>query len=211
MTQVSSNKIDWKKENKDLYFPKDKPVLINVPSMQFIMIDGKGDPKNDEYQQAVSQLYNIVYTIKMKGKHLPGYFNYSVPPLESLWWEKDDSFDLHSREKWNWIAMIRQYDFVTQDVFTWALEIAKQKNPDLDFSKARLETFTEGLCVQIMHTGPYADEPATVEKIHTFIAENNLKSAIGKDRKHHELYITSPLKTSLEKLKTVLRNPVEKM
>jgi hypothetical protein len=203
--------------------------------MQFIMVDGKGDPNHAEYQQAVELLYTLSYTIKFKGKHFPGYVDYIVPPLEGLWWEEDGSFNLAARDKWNWTSMIRQYDFVTQEVFTWAIETAKQKNPDLDwkvgseprlynnfhnnkesqmrffdYSKARLETFTEGLCVQVMHTGPYAEEPATIEKLHQFMIENNLASAIGKGRRHHELYVMNPLKTAPEKLKTVLRIPVEK-
>lgn len=211
MIQAASALIDYKKDFKDLYLPKDKPVLIDVPSMRFIMVDGRGDPRGEEYQHAVELLYTISYTIKMKGKRLPKYVAYTVPPLESLWWEKDDSFDLQAREKWFWIAMIRQFDFVTQDVFTWAIKTAKQKYPDMDYSKARLETFTEGLCVQMMHIGPYKDEPASVEKMHDFIGKSNLKSMIGTERKHHELYINNPLKAAPEKLKTVLRIPVEKM
>jgi hypothetical protein len=211
MTESVHGKIDWKKAFKDLYQPSAKPTLIDVPTMQFIMVDGKGDPNHAEYQQAVELLYTLAYTIKFKGKHLPGYIDYSVPPLEGLWWEDDGSFDLAARDKWNWTSMIRQYDFVTQEVFTWAIETAKQKNPELDYSKVRLETFTEGLCVQVMHTGPYAEEPATVEKLHQFMDENNLASVIGKERKHHELYVTNPLKTAPEKLKTVLRLPVEKI
>ncbi len=206
-----SGKLDYKKAFKDLYIPSAKPALIDVPKMQFIMVDGHGDPNGEEYQQAVELLYTLTYTIKMKGKHLAGYFDYSVPPLEGLWWEEGDTFDLQSREKWNWTSMIRQFDFVTEEVFTWAVENARQKNPDLDYAKAQLKTFTEGLCVQIMHTGPYADEPATVKKLHQFIEENNLKSMIGTERKHHEIYLNNPLRTAPEKLKTVLRIPVEKM
>jgi hypothetical protein len=233
---MTTEKLEWKKAFKDLYQPSAKPTLIDVPEMRFIMVEGKGDPNHAEYQQAVELLYTLSYTIKFKGKHFPGYvdclrgilypesntlpktktpiqnngvFDYSVPPLEGLWWEEDGSFNLAARDKWNWISMIRQYDFVTQEVFAWAIETAKQKNPELDFSKARLETFTEGLCVQAMHIGPYAEEPATVAKMHAFINDNNLKSAIGKDRKHHELYVMNPLKTAPEKLKTVLRIPVK--
>lgn len=211
MTQTSSHKIDYKKDFKELYLPSAKPILIDVPVMQFLMVDGKGDPNGAEYQQAVPLLYSLVYTIKMKGKNLKGYCEYTVPPLEGLWWEEDDTFDFQAREKWNWTSMIRQADFVTQDVFAWAIEHAKQKNPDLDYSKVRLETFPEGLCVQAMHTGPYKDEPATVEKLRSFIHKNNLTEMTGNVRKHHEIYIKNPLRTAPEKLKTVLRIPVETM
>lgn len=210
MTQTSSGKIDYKKDFKDLYLPSKNPTLIDVPAMQFIMVDGKGDPLSEEYQRAVPLLYSLTYTIKMKGKHLPGYVEYTVPPLEGLWWAKDGSYNLADRDSWLWTSMIRQFDFVTQDVFAWALENAEKQNPDFDYSKVRLETFSEGLCVQIMHTGPYKDEPATIEKMRGFIHENNLKEMTGNVRKHHELYIKNPLRTAPEKLKTVLRIPVEK-
>lgn len=210
MANSVPGKLDYKKDFKELYLPSGNPSLIDVPAMRFIMVDGQGDPSGEEYQQAVSLLYSLTYTIKMKGKNLKGYFEYVIPPLEGLWWVKGDSFDLQKRNRWLWTSMIRQYDFVTPDVFAWAVEIARQKNPDLDYSRARMETFTEGLCLQILHTGPYADEPATLEKLHSFARENNLRVMTGNTRKHHEIYLLNPLKTAPEKLKTVLRIPVGK-
>jgi hypothetical protein len=203
---------DFKKEYKDLYMPKSAPVLIDVPAMNFIMIDGCGDPNGIEYQNAVGTLYALSYAIKMSkmgGNQPAGYFEYVVPPLEGLWWCAGDVFDFNRRDSWLWISMIRQPEFVTGKVFTWAMETAKKKKPEFDYGKARLETFIEGLCVQMMHIGPYADEPATMAQLHGFVEQNKLKNAAGTERKHHEIYLGDPRKTAPERLKTVLRLPVE--
>ncbi|MDR2913935.1 MAG: GyrI-like domain-containing protein [Tannerella sp.] len=205
-------KLDFKKEYKDLYLPKDKPVLVDVPEMTFIMVDGRGAPLHDEYHQAIEILYGLTFTIKMSkmsGKQPEGYIEYVVPPLEGLWWCNEAPFDLHQRDSWLWTSMIRQPDFVTPAVFEWAMEQCRKKKPATNFAKARLEKFTEGKCVQIMHVGPYSEEPATVEKLHAFISERGLKNMTGNVRKHHEIYLGDPRKTTPEKLKTVLRLPVE--
>lgn len=205
-------KLDFKKEYKDLYLPKNKPVLVDIPEMTFIMVDGRGDPVHDEYHQAIEILYGLTFTIKMSkmsGKQPEGYIEYVVPPLEGLWWFNEAPFDLHHRNSWLWTSMIRQPDFVTLAVFEWAMNQCRKKKPAVDFAKARLEKFTEGKCVQIMHIGPYSEEPATVEKLHTFISEKGLTNMTGNIRKHHEIYLGDPRKTASEKLKTVLRLPVE--
>ena len=163
------DKFDYKKEFKDLYMPKSKPVLIDAPAMNFIMLDGKGDPNGEEYENAVSTLYALTFTIKMSkmsGNQPEGYFEYVVPPLEGLWWCEGSKFSLDIRDNWLWTSMIRQPEFVTQDVFDWAEDECRRKKPDLDVSLARFEAFTEGLCVQMMHLGPYADEPHSVEMMH---------------------------------------------
>jgi len=201
-------KVDYKKDHKDLYLPKTSPAIIDVPSMTFIMVDGSGDPADKEYQNAISVLYSLSYTVKMKGKELAGYYDYTVFPLEGLWWGDSGTFDIEKRDNWRWTSMIRQPDFVTLDIFKWAMELTKKKKPELDFSKVRLETFTEGLCVQSMHIGPYANESATIEKMDTFIQNNRLTNVTGTDRKHHEIYISDPSKTAPEKMNTVLRLPV---
>ena len=201
-------KVDYKKDYKDLYLPKAIPTIIDVSSMDFIMVDGNGDPKNKEYQDAVSILYALSYTIKMKGKEFAGYFDYTVFPLEGLWWVDGGAFDFVKRDNWRWISMIRQPEFVTPDMFKWAAELTQKKKPEHDFSKARFETFSEGLCVQIMHVGPYADEPATIEKMQEFIEQNGLVNMTGIDRKHHEIYLSDPNKTKPEKMNTVIRLPV---
>lgn len=204
------SKVDYKKDFKGLYLPKAVPVLIDVPAMTFIMVDGKGDPSGEEYQQAVSLLYSLSYTIKMKGKELPGYCDYTIFPLEGLWWIDGGAFDFKQRGNWLWISMIRQPDFVTPDVLRWAIELTQKKKPEHDTSRARLEVFTEGLCVQMMHIGPFATEPETVDKIRALIEQAGLADATGNVRKHHEIYLSDPNNVSPEKMNTVLRHPVEK-
>jgi len=203
------HKVDYKKDYKDLYLPKSIPAIIDVPSMAFIMVDGKGDPKGKEYQDALSLLYSLSYTIKMKGKDIAGYFDYTVFPLEGLWWCEDGTFDC-TRDAWNWISLIRQPEFVTAEIFEWAVERTEKKKPELDFSKARFEHFNEGLCVQMMHIGSYDDEPATIEKMKAFMVQSGLVDMTGTDRKHHEIYLSNPNKTKPEKMKTVIRLPTLK-
>lgn len=201
-------KVDYKKDYKELYIPGSMPSMIDVPAMNFIMIDGKGDPNAEEYQNAVSALYSLSYTIKMKGKERPGYYDYAVFPLEGLWWTGDGAFDFDRRGNWLWTAMIRQPEFVTADVFSWVVELTRKKKPELNFSKARFEPFAEGLCVQTMHTGPYSEELATIEKINIFVKANGLVNETGTGRKHREIYLSDPNKTASEKMRTVIRLPV---
>lgn len=220
-------KLDYKKEYKDLYMPAAKPSLIEVPAMSFIMVDGKGDPNAEggEYQQAVELLYALSYTIKMGYKNSAkpeGYTDYVVPPLEGLWWLEGGAFDgfdysaLSQKEKYFWTSMIRQPEFVTQEVFKRACGEVAKKKPGMNTSKARLKTFEEGLCVQAMHTGPYDEEPETIAQMEAFIEANGYRNAIndkrpdGSIKRHHEIYLGDPRKTEPSKLKTVLRHPVKK-
>ena len=209
-----NTKFDFKKEYKSLYSSRQKSTLINIPPLNFIMIDGEGKPTGKIYQDAMQILYSLTYTIKMskKGtKLIDGYYEYVVPPLEGLWYLEDGKLDFNvDKNKWLWTSMIAQPDFVTKEVYNWALEECKNKKPDLDFSKARFETFREGLCVQAMHIGPYDDEVRTIAKIDKFIKENNLKNVTGNVRKHHEIYLSDPRRTMPDKLRTILRFPVEK-
>ena len=141
-------KVDFKKENKDLYQPGIKPTVVDVPPMDFIMIDGAGDPTYEAYQLAIGVLYALTFTIKMckMGKNQPaGYFEYVVPPLEGFWWISGGAFSFEQRENWQWTSMIRQPGFVNPAVFDWALDECRRKKPSLDLSKARLASFTEGL------------------------------------------------------------------
>lgn len=207
--------LDYKKEYKDLYLPKGDPVLIDVPAMQFIMVDGKGDPNNNpEFEQAVELLYGLSYTIKMskkKGKEPAGYFDYVVPPLEGLWWVDDENFSLEKRDNWLWTVMIRQPEFVSPDFFAWAKDELKKKKPELSIDQARLETYSEGLCVQIMHIGPYATEPETMKKVDAFIRNKGLMDLVTKGSKHHEIYLSDHRKSKPESMKTVLRHPVKRV
>ena len=206
---------DFKKEYKDLYLPKAKPNVIDVPDMVFIMVDGKGNPNTSgAYKNALEILYGLSYSIKMSkmsGTQPKGYFEYVVPPLEGLWWGEDGYFDgtnIIDKDKLCWTSMIRQPEFVTQEVFESAKQALNKKKPELDLTLARLVSLTEGLCAQIMHIGSYDDEPMTIDVLERFIVESGYKNDISENRKHHEIYLSDPRRTAPEKLKTVIRQPI---
>ena len=161
-------------------------------------------------------LYGLSYTIKMskmKGNQPAGYFEYVVPPLEGLWSVEGAEFDglnITDKDKFCWTSMIRQPEFVTEEVFEWARGELQKKKPELDFSNTRLERYREGLCCQVMHFGPYDDEPATIAKMEEYIRDNGYITDITDLRRHHEIYLGDPRKTKPENLKTVIRHPVRK-
>lgn len=206
---------DFKKEYKELYKPKDKPSIINVEKANFIAVRGVGDPnaENSEYKQSISLLYPIAYAIKMSKKgdyKIDGYFDFVVPPLEGFWWQEGiKGVDYANKDSFNFISLIRMPDFVTKEVFEWAIEETTRKKKE-DFSKVEFFTYDEGLCVQCMHIGPYNDEPITVEAMHEYMIEQGYELDITDERFHHEVYISDVRKTSPEKLKTVLRYPIKK-
>lgn len=227
---------DFKKEYKDLYLPKTKPALIDVPPMSFIAVAGTGNPneENGSYAGAMGLLYAFSYTIKMSkmGAWQPdGYFDYTVPPLEGLWWTSDEAFDgqrILDKDALSWISLIRQPDFVTPEVLAWAAEQVASKKPELDLRRARLVRFAEGPCAQIMHKGPYDDEPATIAQMEEFVAASRMVDDIANPasseamldaldahggvpavRLHHEIYLGDPRRTKPENLKTVIRHPVK--
>lgn len=206
---------DFKKEYKELYKPKDKPSIINVEKTNFIAVRGVGDPnaENSEYKQSISLLYPIAYAIKMSKKgdyKIDGYFDFVVPPLEGFWWQEGiKGVDYANKDSFNFISLIRMPDFVTKEVFEWAIEETTRKKKE-DFSKVEFFTYDEGLCVQCMHIGPYNDEPITVEAMHEYMIEQGYELDITDERFHHEVYISDVRKTSPEKLKTVLRHPIKK-
>lgn len=206
---------DLKKEYKELYKPKDKPSIINVEKANFIAVRGVGDPnsENSEYKQSISLLYPIAYAIKMSKKgdyKIDGYFDFVVPPLEGFWWQEGiKGVDYANKDSFNFISLIRMPDFVTKEVFEWAIEETTRKKKE-DFSKVEFFTYDEGLCVQCMHIGPYNDEPITVEAMHEYMIEQGYELDITDERFHHEVYISDVRKTSPEKLKTVLRHPIKK-
>ena len=206
---------DFKKEYRELYMPKNVPQIVDVPTANYIAVRGKGNP-NDEggaYKQAVSVLYAIAYTLKMSYKtsyRIDGFFEYVVPPLEGFWWQDGvDGVDFSRKEDFCWISVIRLPDFVTEKDFAWAVGAAEKKKK-LNCSAAELLTIDEGLCVQIMHTGAYDNEPAAVEAMDRFLAENGYVSDFSESRLHHEIYLSDPRKTAPEKLKTVIRHPIMK-
>jgi hypothetical protein len=204
--------LDYRKTDKELYLPGTTPSVINVPRMTFIAVDGKGDPNTAaEYSEAVELLYGLSYTIKMSSKDI---LQYIVPPLEGFW-SVDGEFRgggaaITDKSRFIWTMMVRQPDFVTAEVFETAKTALAKKKPNLDLSKARLETSTEGLCAQVMHIGPYDNEPATIAALEAFIIENGYDPDISGSRRHHEIYISDPRRTAPEKLKTVIRHPIRK-
>ena len=206
---------DFKKEYKELYKPKDKPSIINVEKANFIAVRGVGDPnaENSEYKQSISLLYPIAYAIKMSKKSdykIDDYFDFVVPPLEGFWWQEGiKGVDYANKDSFNFISLIRIPDFVTKEVFEWAIEETTRKKKE-DFSKVEFFTYDEGLCVQCMHIGPYNDEPITVEAMHEYMIEQGYELDITDERFHHEVYISDVRKISPEKLKTVLRHPIKK-
>ena len=206
---------DFKKEYKELYKPKDKPSIINVEKANFIAVRGVGDPnaENSEYKQSINLLYPIAYAIKMSKKgdyKIDDYFDFVVPPLEGFWWQEGiKGVDYANKDSFNFISLIRMPDFVTKEIFEWAIEETTRKKKE-DFSKVEFFTYDEGLCVQCMHIGPYNDEPITVEAMHEYMIEQGYELDITDERFHHEVYISDVRKTSPEKLKTVLRHPIKK-
>lgn len=204
---------DYKKEYREFYMPKAKPEIVSVPAMNYIAVRGKGDPndENGEYQKAIGMLYTVAYTIKMskKGDHrIEGYFDYVVPPLEGFWWQEGiEGVDYSNKNGFQWISVIRLPDFVKQEDLKWAVKEASAKKKT-DLSQVEFLSIDEGLCVQCMHTGPYDDEPATVEAIDRFLAENGYGNDFSDERRHHEIYLTDARRTAPEKLKTVIRHPV---
>lgn len=211
---------DFKKEFKEFYLPPAKPQIMSVPKMQFVAVRGHGNPNEEdgEYKAALAVQYAISYAIKMSKKgdrRIEGYFDFVVPPLEGFWWQEKNgevvaSFDYADKSSFNWISAIRLPDFVTKKDFDWAKETAAKKK-GIDCSRAELLSIKEGLCVQVMHTGSYDAEPATVKLMDDFAAANGYELNFSATRLHHEIYLSDPRKTASEKLKTVIRHPVRKI
>lgn len=206
------DKLDYKKKYREFYQPKASPGLVDMPPMNFLLAEGSGAPADAAYQKTVQALYALTFTIKMSkmsGMQPEGYFEYVVPPLESLWWCDGGALDFQRpREEWRWISMIRQPEFVTPEVFEWALEECSRKKPEVALDGVRLTAFTEGLCVQMMHLGPYDAEERSIMQLRDYMAANGLRDETGAVRKHHEIYLSDPRRTVPERLKTVLRLPV---
>jgi hypothetical protein len=204
-------KIDFKKELKYLYKPSGKQFeVVDVPPMQFLMIDGHGNPNaGQEYQEAVEALYGMSFKVKfMSKKELDR--DYVVPPLQGLWWaENMDAFTAdRDKSQWSWTMMIMQPEWITQEMVDAAIQEVEKKKGLPGLVKLRLETYHEGLSVQVMHTGAYDDEGPILAEMHGEFIPNNGYEEAGK---HHEIYLSDPRKVAPEKLKTVLRQPVKKI
>lgn len=210
--------LDLRKQYKHLYQPSAKKIeIVQVPCLQFAMIDGaieKGSEpgKSPSFAEATQAMYSMAYTLKFmikKSKTTP--IDYPVMALEGLWWVEDGMFDISVKDNWFYTLMILQPEVITPEIFEEAREQVRSKRGDSgSLSKMRLGTFEEGLCVQVMHIGPYATEPATIERMRDFAQENGYRDRVGLGGKHHEIYLGDPRKADPAKLKTVLRHPVEK-
>lgn len=207
---------DFKKEYKEFYLPKDKPSILTVPPMNYLAVRGRGDPNEEggAYQHSIGLLYGVAYTVKMSpksGRRMEGFFEYVVPPLEGFWQQEGTlGVDYAHKERFQWISLIRLPDFVTREDFAWAAEEAARKKKT-DFSMVEFLSYDEGLCVQCMHLGPYDSEPATVERMHAYMASQGYALDITDTRYHHEIYLSDARRTPPDKLKTVIRHPIRKL
>ena len=206
---------DFKKEYKEFYMPKNEPEIVDVPSANYIAVRGTGDPNEEggAYKQAIGVLYAVAYTLKMSYKtdhRIEGFYDYVVPPLEGFWWQDGvTGIDCSDKSSFRWISVIRLPDFITRNDFDWAVETATRKKK-LDCSAAEFLTVEEGLCVQIMHSGPFEDEPATVALMDRYLEENGYVNDLSDTRLHHEIYLSDARKAPPEKWKTVIRHPVRR-
>lgn len=200
-------KLDLKKGALKPFYtaPKNDVVVVDVPLLQFLMIDGTGDPNGSAFQEAMGALYAMAYTLKFASKEAGQDF--TVMPLEGLWWADDIAeFSLENRDIWRWTAMILQPEHITAGLFEAAVEqVRTRKNPP-GLDRVRLEVYHEGLAAQIMHTGPYADEGPTVARLHTWIEANGYTYHGAKY--HHEIYLSDPNRSKPENMKTIIRQPV---
>lgn len=204
---MTITKIDFKKELKELYKPSAKNIaIVEVPEMNFLMIDGIGDPGTSKrFAQAMEALYPLAYTLKFMAKLGPLESDYVVMPLEGLWHADDlSAFKEDRKDEWKWTLMIMQPDFVTREMFDEAVEKVRQKKNPALLDDVRFEPYAEGESVQIIHVGPYNEVGPTVEKLHAFIDQQGKQPAL----RYHEIYLSDPRRTAPEKLKTVVRQPM---
>ena len=225
---------DFKKEYKEFYMPKNKPEIVKIPPMNYVAVRGKGNPNVEcgDYQQAISILYAVAYTLKMSYKtdyKIEGFFEYVVPPLEGFWWQGEQhpvdaemrtdrtdrrenikGIDYSNKDTFNWISVISLPDFITEKDFAWAVQTATRKKK-IDCSPAEFLTIDEGLCVQIMHQGSFDSEPATVALLEDYLKEQGYENNINEQRLHHEIYMSDARKVAPEKWKTVIRHPIKKV
>jgi hypothetical protein len=203
------SKIDLRKELLHLYKPSAKDLtVVEVPPLNYLMIDGQGNPNTaPEYQTALQALYKLSYTLKFASKKHLG-IDYVVMPLEGLWWAEDmDDFVAMNKDAWQWTMMMLQPEHITAEMVEEARAAAARKQSLSTLAQVRLERFHEGLSVQIMYVGAYADEGPTIARMHAYIAENGYAPS----GKHHEIYLSDPRRTAPEKLKTVIRQPVGRL
>lgn len=206
---------DYKKEYKEFYMPKNRPAIVEVPKANYIAVRGVGNPNEEggAYQKAIGVLYAVAYTLKMSYKtdyKIEGYFDYVVPPLEGFWWQEGvEGIDYRNKDTFHWISVIRVPDFVKEKDFEWARDTAEKKK-NMDCSQIEFMTIEEGLCVQIMHHGPFDEEPATIALMDAYIATKRYTNDFSDKRLHHEIYLSDARRVAPEKWKTVIRHPIKK-
>lgn len=205
------SKVDFQKELKHLYAPSSKQfTVVDVPAMQFLMVDGQGDPNTSpQYQEALEALYAVAYTLKFASKKAMNR-DYVVPPPEGLWWAEDMDVFTSSSDKssWSWTIMIMQPEWITQEMLQVACDRSAEKKALAALPRLRLVTYHEGLSVQILHIGSYADEAPTLQRLHhEWMPQNGFVPA----GKHHEIYLSDPRRTPPEKWRTVLRQPIRRL
>lgn len=206
---------DFKKEYKEQYQPKVNPSIIDVPSMNYLQVQGKGNPgeENSEYMQSIELLYGVAYTLKMSYKSdykIKGFYQYVVPPLEGYWWQTGiNGYDKTRKDLFEFISMIRLPDFISKEDVDWAIEVISNKKKK-DYSKVKFNTVCQGLCVQSLHIGPYDLEHNTTAIMDAYCVEQGYQLDFSDVRHHHEIYISDPRRVDVSKLKTILRHPIKK-
>ena len=206
---------DFKKEYKEFYLPPEQPGIVTVPRANYVAVRGSGDPNapDGDYQRAIGVLYAVAYTLKMSYKtdhRIDGFFEYVVPPLEGFWWQEGvNGMDYGNKAALQWLSVIRLPDFVTKADFNWAVETAGRKKK-LDCSGAEFLMVEEGLCVQILHVGPFDDEPRSVALMDEYLRENGYENDFSAERMHHEIYLSDARKVAPEKWRTVIRHPIRR-
>ena len=204
---------DYKKAYKEYYLPETKPEIVTIPAMNYLAVHGKGDPNQEsgEYQASVEALYSVAFTIKMSklgGRAMKGYFDYVMPPLEGFWWQPGQwGIDYARKDTFHFLSCIRLPEFVTGEDFAWAVAEAQRKKKK-DFSSVEFLTMEEGLCVQMMHIGPFDKEPQSVAMMDRRIAQLGYVPDFSSKRLHHEIYLSDPRKVPQERWKTVIRHPI---
>lgn len=202
-------KVDLKKEYLSLYKASAKKFeIVTVPKLNYLMVDGRGEPNNSiQFQQAVEALYSVSYTLKFMVKKGEQQIDYGVMPLEGLWWTDNmNDFSMEKKADWKWTLMILQPDFISPSMVEKAKEMAGKKKELPLLNTLRFETMEEGLCAQILYIGPYDNEPPTIANLHHFIKDNGYKL----HGKHREIYLNDARRTAPEKLKTIIRQPMRK-
>lgn len=203
-----ANVVDFKKEFKKLYSPKTEPEIVEFPPIKILALSGHGAPESKDFEQAVQALYGSFYTIKFGRKKAGLGPDFSGGPLEGLWWMGDNTgFDQTKRDDWQWQVFLWVPDFISQKDLDTALELLKKKKPNPALEKVRLELFDEGQAAQILHIGPYSAEAPTIEKLHAYVESQGFRLR----DKHHEIYMSDPRRSKPEKLKTIIRHPIEKV